>query len=122
MPALRRHWSPVNLQRAPGDAPPQATIWVNAVQPALRDAPDEFQTVHPQREPRPEALISRAAFERPLVDGASQRALLGLQALHEQPGRRLWFCGSYAQAGIPLLESAVRSALAVAQRLGAPAI
>jgi predicted NAD/FAD-binding protein len=53
-----------------------------------------------------------------VVDAGSQRALLGLQALHAQPGRRLWFCGSYAQAGIPLLESAVHSAQAVAQRLG----
>jgi hypothetical protein len=33
-----------------------------------------------------------------------------LSALHQAPGRRVWFCGAYAQAGIPLLESAVSSA------------
>ncbi|HBP21365.1 MAG TPA: NAD/FAD-binding protein, partial [Planctomycetes bacterium] len=31
----------------------------------------------------------------------------------------LWFCGSYAARGIPLLESGVRSAIAVARRLDA---
>ena len=41
-------------------------------------------------------------------------------ALQAEPGRRVWFCGSHAQAGIPLLESAVRSASEVAARLGAP--
>ncbi len=122
MPPYPAQWSAVNLKLATGDGAPQSTIWINAVQPSLRDAPDVFQTVHPQHEPRPDALISRASFQRPVVDAASQRALLGLQALHAQAGRRLWFCGSYAQAGIPLLESAVHSALAVAQRLGVDGI
>jgi predicted NAD/FAD-binding protein len=119
MPAGRAQWSPVNLRLSAAHGAPESTIWVNAVQPALRRAPPVFQTVHPQREPRSGRLIGRADFERPMVDAASQHALLGLQSLHAQPGRRLWFCGSYAQAGIPLLESAVHSALAVAQRLGA---
>lgn len=125
MPPRRRDWSPVNLRLAPGpealdhDAP-ESTIWINAVQPALRHAAPVFQTVHPQREPAADTLLGEARFERPLVDAASQRALLGLQALHAEPERRLWFCGSYAQAGIPLLESAVRSAAEVAARLGAP--
>lgn len=119
MPPRRSDWSPVNLRLAPGHDAPESTIWVNAVQPALRHAGPVFQTVHPQREPRPELLIGSARFERPMVDAGSQRALLGLQALHAQPDRRVWFCGSYAQAGIPLLEGAVASAAAVAQRLGA---
>ena len=62
-------------------------------------------------------MIARARFERPLVGPASLRAWAGLDALHRQDGRRLWFCGAYAQAGIPLLESAVRSAQGVARRL-----
>lgn len=119
MPPRRSDWSPVNLRLAPGHDAPESTIWVNAVQPALRHAAPVFQTVHPQREPRPELLIGSARFERPMVDAGSQRALQGLQALHAQPDRRVWFCGSYAQAGIPLLEGAVASAAAVAQRLGA---
>lgn len=120
LPARRRDWSPVNLRLAPDGAPPQSTIWLNAVQPSLRGRADVFQTVHPLAAPRDGTLLGRAMFERPLVDAASQAALATLPALHAAPGRRLWFCGAWAQAGIPLLESAVRSAHDVAEALGAP--
>lgn len=119
MPLRRRDWSPVNLwvDRAAGAV--ESTIWVNAVQPVLRGAPDVFQTVQPLRPVTATAVLGQASFQRPVVDARSQQALLRLQQLQAQPGRRLWFCGSYAEAGIPLLESAVRSAWAVAQRLEA---
>jgi len=115
MPRQRRDWSPVNLRMAPGHDAPESTIWVNAVQPVLRGQADVFQTVHPQREPDAARVIGRARFERPVVDARSQKALSRLQRLHAQADRRVWFCGSYAQAGIPLLESAVRSAHEVAR-------
>ena len=73
---------------------PESTIWVNTVQPALRRARPVFQTVHPQRQPREDMVLSRAHFERPLVDASSQRALAALQGLQAQPGRRVWLCGS----------------------------
>jgi predicted NAD/FAD-binding protein len=114
MPARRADWSPVNLMVEAGMERPMSTIWINAVQPALRDAPLAFQTVHPLRAPRAGTVIRRARFERPLVDDASLHALARLAALHAEPERRVWLCGSWAQDGIPLLESAVRSADAVA--------
>ncbi|MBL8343076.1 MAG: NAD(P)-binding protein [Rubrivivax sp.] len=125
LPARRGDWSAVNLLVTPAHAQPQSTIWVNRVQPALagaaRPGPGPgldwapvFQTVHPIVPPRDEAVISRARFERPVVDAASQRALAALAPLHAEAGRCVWFCGSYAQPGIPLLESAVRSAEVVA--------
>ncbi len=118
MPALRRDWSPVNARICTDQDRPESTIWVNAVQPALRRARPVFQTVHPHRQPREDLVISRAHFERPLVDALSQRALLRLQALQtDHSSRRVWLCGSYADAGVPLLESAVRSAYAVASSL-----
>lgn len=120
MPVRRRDWSPVNLRVTPAQDAPESTIWINAVQPALRRAAPVFQTVHPHREPREGSLIGRSRFERPVVGPGSAQALAGLAALHAEADRRVWFCGSYAQAGIPLLESAVRSALEVAERLGAP--
>ena len=95
------------------------TIWVNAVQPALRGAPPLFQTVAPLVAPRDGSVLARAHFERPVVDAASQRAIAALPALHAEAGRRRWFCGSYAAAGIPLLEGAVASAYAAASRLEA---
>jgi predicted NAD/FAD-binding protein len=121
MPPRRADWSPVNARVCPEHERPESTIWVNAVQPALRHARAVFQTVQPQRAPRDELVLGHAAFERPLVDGPSQAALAGLQALQAAPGRRLWFAGSYAEAGVPLLESAVRSAYAVACAIAAAA-
>lgn len=120
MPVRRRDWSPVNLRVRSDYDTPQSTIWVNAVMPTsdgAGSAADVFQTVNPQAEPMAAALISRARFERPLVNAQSQQALRELQGLHAQADRRLWFCGSYAQAGIPLLESAVRSAAEVVAQL-----
>ena len=117
MPARRRDWSPVNACIEPGAAQPMTTIWVNAVQPALRGSPPLFQTVAPLAAPREGTVLARAHFERPVVDAASQRAIAALPALHAEAGRRLWFCGSYAAAGIPLLEGAVASACAAVAAL-----
>jgi predicted NAD/FAD-binding protein len=117
MPARRRDWSAVNLRVHAGQQGPESTIWVNAVQPALRTVADVFQTVQPQREVDPSLAIARARFERPVVQADSTAALSGLGDLHAEPGRRVWFCGSYAQPGIPLLESAVRSAEVVVRAL-----
>lgn len=120
MPRRRADWAPVNFVVDPAAERPMATIWTNAVQPKLRGAPDLFQTWAP-RGPLDEArVIARTRVERPGVDEGTLRALAELRALHREAGRRLWFCGSYAARGIPLLESGVRSAIAVARRLGAP--
>jgi uncharacterized protein len=118
MPARRRDWSPVNLRVDASQAAPEATIWVNAVQPGLGRAEPVFQTVHPARAPAAVHLIGHAHFERPLVGSGTAAALRSLQKLHAEADRRIWFCGSWAQPGIPLLESAVASAQAVAQRFG----
>lgn len=119
MPRRRRDWSPVNLQLLPGTPSPVSTIWVNAVQPALRQAPDVFQTVAPAQPPRD--VIGEARFERPVVTAGSAAAWSRLGRLAAQPSRRVWFCGAYAASGIPLLESAVRSARDVVERIGAAA-
>lgn len=117
MPQRRRDWSPVNLRVAPDRDTPEATIWINRVQRALWGAAPMFQTVHPHRQPRDDLVLGRASFERPVVDPGSARALETLVRLHAEPARRVWFCGSYAQFGIPLLESAVRSARRVVEAL-----
>lgn len=119
MPARRRDWSPVNLWVDTAGGAVESTIWVNAVQPVLRGAPDVFQTVGPLRPVDAANVLGEARFQRPVVTLDSERALTALQALQAQPGRRVWFCGSQAQPGVPLLESAVRSAYAVAEQLGA---
>jgi uncharacterized protein len=48
------------------------------------------------------------------MNAASLEGARAVRLLQTQHGRRLWFCGSYLGPGIPLLESAARTALDVA--------
>ena len=116
-PPDRRHWAPVNLIQSPEHDKPMATIWLNRVQPALRDASPVFQTWNPVLEPRAETLRARSRFERPLVNSASLVGAREIAMLQAQQGRRLWFCGSYLGPGIPLLESAAETAARVAEAI-----
>jgi predicted NAD/FAD-binding protein len=118
LPADRSAWAPVNLAVSQAHDRPMSTIWMNAVQPALRHASPIFQTVGPMVAPRPSTVLAAARFERSVVDRASTRALADLRSLHGEAGRRVWFCGSYARAGIPLLESAVASSDTVVEAIG----
>ena len=118
MPSQRRDWAPVNFFVDPGKTAPMANIWLNQIYPGLQGDPPLLQTWNPLREPAANAVLGRAHFERPVVDHASLAAIHTLQRLHRQPGRRIWYCGSYAMPGIPLLESAVRSAMDVTRTLG----
>ncbi|MEM1411935.1 MAG: FAD-dependent oxidoreductase [Pseudomonadota bacterium] len=110
-------WAPVNFLRSEDDAAPMATIWMNAIQ-AMPGSSPVFQTWNPVIEPDPSLVLGQAEFERPVVNAGSLQGLRRLAELHEQPDRRVWFCGSYASHGIPLLESAVRSAQSIAKQLG----
>jgi predicted NAD/FAD-binding protein len=117
LPARREAWAPVNLLVSAGSDRPMSTIWMNAVQPALRGRPDVFQTVHPLLVLDAEKVLATARFERSVVDAASDTALDEISHLHDESDRRVWFCGSYARAGIPLLESAVASSARVVEAL-----
>ena len=114
----QRDWSPVNFVTRKGEVSPMATIWMNRVQPELRDTAPIFQTWNPLVEAREETVLSRSSFERPVVSAENEIGWRELMRIHDQPGRRVWFCGSYAGFGIPLLESAAQSAVVVARRLG----
>lgn len=118
-PPDRGLWGPVNFILDARQEMPMATIWMNTVHGDLPG--DVFQTWNPIVEPRPERVIHRVGVQRPVVDAASQRGLAMLDTLHAQPGRRVWFCGSYAAPGVPLLESATASGLQAALRVNARA-
>jgi hypothetical protein len=57
-------------------------------------------------------------MERAVINQDSQNLLRELDLLHKLPSRNVFFCGSYAAPGVPLLESAVRSAIKVVRHLG----
>lgn len=117
-PRVRAFWSPVNFLLKKGTVAPMATIWLNACHESMGGPTPVFQTWHPFIDPLDGTLISQAQFERPMVDASSLQALQRLAQLNQEPDRRIWFCGSYARRGIPLLESAAVSALEVGARLG----
>lgn len=117
MPRRRADWSPVNFFTETGASRPMASIWLNRVLPVAKGTADAFQTWNPLMQPDPESVLARARFERPCVDHNSEQGLIELDTLHGERGRRVWFCGSYAAAGVPLLESAARSALGISRRI-----
>lgn len=118
MPAHRRDWGPVNYVLSPAFDRPMVSIWVNRLLPSYQHDQPLFQTINPMREPAPEMVLKDCNLQRPLVGVTTQATLQKLQNLHAQTRRRVFFCGSYAAPGIPLLESAVASALAVSRAIG----
>nr|WP_315491137.1 FAD-dependent oxidoreductase [uncultured Rhodoferax sp.] len=117
MPANRKDWGPVNYILSPQHDRPMVSIWVNRLLPAYQDARPLFQTINPMVEPTTDLVLQDCSLQRPIVDLATQANLQELEALHAQYGRSVFFCGSYAAQGIPLLESAVASARRVAEKI-----
>jgi hypothetical protein len=94
-----------------------ATIWLNRVQNELERAPPIFQTWNPIIEPAPDRVIAEVQVARPVVTVPTRDVPERLTALMDDPGRRIWPVGSYAEEGIPLLEGAAASAVRIARRL-----
>jgi predicted NAD/FAD-binding protein len=117
MPRHRRDWTALNFQMDSGMQASTFTVWVNAVEPTLADQPPVFQTWNPGFEPAADTLLARLPMQRAVVNSGTRKILSALRSWHAQPGRRLFYCGSWAHAGVPLLETAVRSAQAVLRKL-----
>jgi len=117
MPRRRNDWTALNFHT---DAQlNQATfhVWVNAVEPSLQGKPPIFQTWNPVFPLQPDKILSRTAFQRAVVSPTTADILRQLHGWHQQPQRRLFYIGSWAYEGVPLLESAVQSANRVVQLL-----
>lgn len=112
MPNKKRHWAPLCFTLSPETDKPSATIRLNKVLPEI-GREEIFQTWNPLEEPKAGSLISRSRFERPVIDLKNQKTIEELRGLQEQSGRKVWFCGSYARYGIPLLEAGVSTSLDV---------
>lgn len=117
LPRRRQDWSALNYHMTRDYSSSMFTVLVNQVEPTLVNAPPVLQTWNPVFEPHPDTVISRTPLARAVVHSGTQEALNTLQSLHAEPGRRVFFAGSWAFPGVPLLESAVRSALAIANQL-----
>jgi len=117
-PPRRAWWSPVNYVLDPAADAPMTTVLLTAIHPTDWQSTPVFQTWNPLRDPAPDTVLARAPVVRALVDHRTAGAVASLRALHAEPDRRIWFCGSYANEAMTLQESAVSSALDVSARLG----
>ncbi|WP_296595188.1 NAD(P)/FAD-dependent oxidoreductase [Phenylobacterium sp.] len=114
MPKRRRAWSSWNHighRDRPGEG--AVSYWMTRLQ-SLKDAPDLFVTLNPNKEIAADKLIRTEIYDHPLFDAgaiAAQTEFWDIQGV-----RRTWFCGSYLGHGFH--EDALQSGLAVAEQLG----
>lgn len=117
MPTRKRDWATFNFLSQSDKRAAMCSIWLNQFYSEWETTTPYFQTIMPLDVPQPETLIATAKLQRPTVTASTRDAIDQLMQLHLQPDRRVWFCGSYANPGIPLLESGVVSAFRLAKSL-----
>jgi predicted NAD/FAD-binding protein len=120
MPRRRRVWASWNFLRwrrrgtALNDV--AVTYWMNELQGIDKDKP-LFCSLNPPFEPNPELTFGKYICEHPQYDAA---AFAAQKRLGEIQGKRhTWFCGAWTGYGFH--EDGLRSALSVAEALGASA-
>ena len=118
IPSEDKDRAPVNFLVDPEHDKPMASIWLNKIYPSLKNSAPLFQTWNPTITPDEKMVLGRSHFERPVVNLKSLAAIKSLNKLHKESDRQIWYCGSYAMPGIPLLESAVQSAMSISEQLG----
>lgn len=95
------------------------TVWMNAFHANWPRSRNLFQSIFPSGDIDAAKIVCAANLQRPVVNEASERLLSRLDELHTEPHRRIWFAGSYAARGVPLLESAVVSSRNVVEQIAA---
>tara|TARA_B100000945_G_scaffold299516_1_gene280257 strand:+ start:10 stop:1302 length:1293 start_codon:yes stop_codon:yes gene_type:complete len=118
MPKNKNDWSALHYQVKKDFSSSMFSVWVNPIEPSIARHEPILQTWDPIIEPRHEKVYKTLTMERAVVSGENQKLLQQLNELHQLPNRKVFFCGSYAAPGVPLLESAVQSAITVINQLG----
>ena len=121
MPKLRKDWTVLNYAMNHIFSQSMFTIWINAIEPTLVNAPAIFQTWNPLFEPKADLVVSRVTLSRAIANADTARLVAQIKQLQQSPRRRVFFCGSWLCDGLPILESAVTSAMWVASQLGVTA-
>lgn len=117
MPPDRRSWSTFNMIHASDRESAMCSVWLNEFHDEWNLEQAYFQTINPVATPREETIVSRAKLQRPVVDSLSQQNWERIAELNAQPDRRVWFTGSYAHPGVPLLETGVQASRLVVENL-----
>lgn len=116
MPADQSNWAHFNFVICPEAS--MCSVWMNRFN---HDSPFDgnvLQTISPINDVADEQVLTREKLQRPIVNQASAKAWEAIASFHREPDRRIWFCGSYATSGVPLLESGLVSSLNVAEAIG----
>jgi predicted NAD/FAD-binding protein len=116
MPAKRSDWSTFNMISANDSATAMCSVYLNQFHDEWSLETPVFQTINPIATPDPDSVISSAALQRPVVKNESKGSWEQLKDYHHR-GSTIWFVGSYAVAGVPLLESGVKSSESVVQQI-----
>lgn len=124
LPKAKKHWSTFNMILAKPDEPAAAmcSVWMNRFHDGWNLQSPVFQTINPLVQPQKESVLARISLQRPVVSQHTYQLWEQLAQIQNAPGRRIWFAGSYASEGLPLLETGVRSAKQIALRIGKPSL
>ena len=120
MPKDRNAWSTFNfrtMQHAGGNLSAGCTIWLNQFSKGYDSETNIFQSINSIRQPDANLLIKESRLSRPIVNRATQEGWKLMEQLNGENGRRIWFVGSYASPGVPLLETGVESVVNIAKKL-----
>ncbi|WP_234951017.1 FAD-dependent oxidoreductase [Acinetobacter johnsonii] len=120
MPPKRKDWSVLSYMMDRKFTRQQFTVWLNSVEPSLVGKNVVFQTWQPVTEIDPKKVISTVTLTRAVVDSQTVALNKELQQRHKSANRKVFFCGSWSCDGLPILESAVTSAMHIAEIFGAP--
>ena len=118
MPEKKKDWSPIHYQINKDLSRSMFSVWVNPIEPTITHHDPILQTWEPIFEPKSEKVIIKVPMERAVVNHNNQNLIKELDNLHKSPSRKVFFCGSYAAPGVPLLESATISAINAVSYLG----
>lgn len=120
MPPKRKDWSVLSYMMDRKFTRQQFTVWLNSIEPSLVGKTPVFQTWQPVTPIDPKKVISSVSLTRAVVDSHTVALNKELQQRHLSPERKVFFCGSWSCDGLPILESAVTSAMHIAEIFGAP--
>lgn len=119
MPPNRKDWAVLSYMMDRKFTRQQFTVWLNSIEPSLVGKSPVFQTWRPVTEIDPKKIISVVTLNRAVVDSETVALNKALQQAHLQENRKVFYCGSWSCDGLPILESAVTSAMHIAEIFGA---
>jgi len=99
MPIEKKKWSTFNM--ISNDSAAMCTVHMNRFHPNWKLESPIFQTINPIEEPKEDVILGQSFLQRPVVNTGTVATLEELDRIQKKPGRRVWFCGSFAVKGTP---------------------